>query len=129
LAVHAGRKVVTREPMGARHEAKPRTVSWARKRNLYEGLQGEVKLRGIVVVSAEERRWLDAEPSRMGRFKAILGQVLAAHGFVPRSGPEGADELLGQEEVAKDFAREVDRYFKSVGGRNESMDEEVTDGD
>jgi hypothetical protein len=89
-----------------------------------EGLQGEIKLRGSVLVSADERRWLEAEPSRTTRFKAILGEVLAAHGFVPQGRPEAADELLGQEEVAEHFAREVDRYFKSVGGRNEMMDEE-----
>jgi len=129
LAAHAGRKVVPREPVEARQEAAPRAASWVRTRNLYEGLRGEIKLRGSVLVSANERRWLEAETSRTTRFKEILGEVLAAHGFVPQGGPEAADELLGQEEVAEHFAREVDRYFKSVGGRNEMMDEEVVDGD
>lgn len=129
LATHAGRKVVPRGQMETRHEVTPRAASWARTRNLYEGLQGEIKLRGSVLVSANERRWLEADPSRTRRFKGILGEVLAAHGFVPQGGPEAADELLGQEEVAEHFAREVDRYFKSVGGRNEMMDEEVMDGD
>lgn len=129
LAAHAGRKVVPREPVEARQAAAPRAASWVRTRNLYEGLQGEIKLRGLILVSADERRWLEAEPSRTTRFKAILGEVLVAHGFVPQGGPKAADELLGQEEVAADFAREVDRYFKSVGGRNEMMDEEVMDGD
>jgi len=129
LAAHAGRKVVPREPVEARQEAAPRAASWVRTRNLYEGLRGEIKLRGSVLVSANERRWLEAETSRTTRFKEILGEVLAAHGFVPQGGPEAADELLGQEEVAEHFAREVARYFKSVGGRNEMMDEEVVDGD
>lgn len=129
LATHAGRKVVPRGQMETRHEVTPRAASWVRTRNLYEGLQGEIKLRGLILVSADERRWLEAEPSRTTRFKAILGEVLVAHGFVPQGGPKAADELLGQEEVAADFAREVDRYFKSVGGRNEMMDEEVMDGD
>jgi len=129
LKAHAGRKVVPREPMESGHEAVPRSGSQTIKRNLVAGIDGELKLNGRVIVSPAERRWLDAEPSRKKQFTAILREVIHAHGFVSQSGPERTDALLGQEEVAEHIAREVDRYFKSVGGRNDMMDEEVTDGD
>ncbi|HUW71157.1 MAG TPA: hypothetical protein VMX33_13085 [bacterium] len=133
LEAHARRVVQRREKsmetMETERKLTAATRGLFREMNLYEGLHGEIKLREEVVVTAEERRWLEADPSRMSRFRAILGEVLGAHGFDPKDGARRADELLGQKDVAAHFVREVDRYFKSVGLRDEMLNEGVRNGD
>lgn len=129
LRTHAGRKVEPRESVKPEHVPELKTSSRMSIRNLTVGSEGELILCGRVIVSSAERRWLDAVPSRKGQFKAILHEVLRTHGLVLGTGQEEKDALLGQETVAEHVAQELDRYFKSIGGRNYTMDEEVSDGD
>ncbi len=128
LRTHAGRKVVPRESVEPGHVAASKTGSRKIIRNLTVGSEGEIMLCGRVIASSAERRWLDVVPSRKGQFRAILHEVLRTHGLVQGTEPEAKDALLGQEAVAEHVAQELDRYFKSVGGRNYAMDEEVRDG-
>jgi hypothetical protein len=95
------------------------------KLNLYEGINRGIMLCGNVLVSAEERRWLNGVPERAMRFKHILREVLQGHGYSPEQGSQRADEILGQAEVSTELERAVDRYLKSEGIRtNEESKEE-----